>query len=420
MYCKGFDSLKFIPKKGVDSIFWIINENQDTMFSDTLVLHNGYDGIIGFQSSGGEICLLVFPFKISSKGDKTIFCGDTTLLEIASNYYGEGIPSYSWSPGLQLNDSTIQSPCATVKSETSFKITTLTPEGCQSIDSVKVYISPMNHPIICNVSVNNELDNVITIEKPISESISSFNIYRETDIVDVYQNIGYVYYRYGSYTDVDRDVNSNMYSYKYKISIVDDCGIESERSPYHKTMVLDLNYEQDNILNLTWEPYEGFEVSYYNLYKRKIPNTLVEIIKLDIGKIQYKDTLSPDNRYFFYQVEAVDTNYNPNCLNEENIYNSSFSNIATNFYTGINDFLTNSDCILVYPNPTNDEFIIETKNLNDLEGTVEVLNSSGQILKKLYLNHNKTIINMDNFGIGLYLLKIRTNKGIVTKTIAKK
>jgi len=425
IYCSGIDSIKLIPQKDVENICWIINDYQDTICFDTLVLSNGYNGAIRFNSLNGDFDLHIFPFTIETNDDTIIICGDTIFFKIKSNNISNDTLIYRWTPGEYLNDSTIANPFAIVSSETKFIVTALTQEGCQSLDSVKVSFIPMPAPHICNVSVkaefNNEITggNVITWRKPTSESILLFNIYRETDLTDVYQKIGYVYYN-NSPSFIDDYANYNMYSYKYKISILDNCGVESEKSSYHKTMVLHLDFEPDNILNLTWEPYEGINVSYYNFYKGTSPNAMELIAKFDISNTQYRDSVNSNKDFFFYQVEAIDTNYYPICTNPESTYISSFSNIATNNPTGINDLSSNSNFTILYPNPTTNEFTIENKLSNFTNGIVEILNAKGQLVKKVDLFPDKTIVNISNFNNGIYIVKINTNNGVVVEWIIKR
>ena len=69
--------------------------------------------------------------------------------------------------------------------------------------------------------------------------------------------------------------------------------------------------------------------------------------------------------------------------------------------------------IKVYPNPTNNEFIIELKDNSKVE-KVEFIDFSGKIIipKKVELNNSSIKINVSNIIEGIYLLNITTDKEV--------
>jgi hypothetical protein len=76
------------------------------------------------------------------------------------------------------------------------------------------------------------------------------------------------------------------------------------------------------------------------------------------------------------------------------------------------DLVDNS--ITIYPNPIKDEFKIKNYVLN-IEN-VEIYNING----KMILSSTKPTINISHFLAGVYFVKIRTDKGVLTKKIIKK
>lgn len=80
--------------------------------------------------------------------------------------------------------------------------------------------------------------------------------------------------------------------------------------------------------------------------------------------------------------------------------------------TGINEKdLANS--ISIYPNPTNGIFSIEADNME----RIEITSITGEIVKALVVNKNKTTIDLTAYSSGIYFAKIITDKGNVTKKI---
>ena len=53
----------------------------------------------------------------------------------------------------------------------------------------------------------------------------------------------------------------------YKIAAIDVCTNESDLSPAHKTVHLTMNEGVNGEVNLIWNPYEGFTVSNYLIYR---------------------------------------------------------------------------------------------------------------------------------------------------------
>ena len=67
----------------------------------------------------------------------------------------------------------------------------------------------------------------------------------------------------------------------------------------------------------------------------------------------------------------------------------------------------------VYPNPTDNEFIVELKDNSKVE-KVEFVDFSGKVIKpnKVVKTQNRLYINVSNIIEGIYLLNITTDKEI--------
>ena len=425
IYCSGNDSIELISPEIADNICWMINNYQDTICLDTLILPNGHEGFISCQGSGivyGAIHLYIYPFTVDAGEDKTIICGGTAQLEVTSNYTGTDILTYTWAPTAGLDDSTISNPTVAVTDNIEYSVTILTPNGCQSTDSINIYLQSINNPNICIVGVDSTNKNIIVWEKPLSAPIDSFYIYKETNVTNVYHKISTVAYDdYSVY--VDTSSNPNIQSNKYKISLKDACGFESDKSPFHKTMHLSLNQGQNNVWNLIWESYEGFTVSTYYINRGTDQNDLQLIGTSTASNTQYSDFSAPTG-YVYYQIEII----SPNECNPEksssNIRNSkslniSRSNIVTNNPQGVIENSMNSKLITIYPNPAKSEVILELKKNNITNGTIEIINMNGQVIKKVIVRSRKTIINIDELDKGIYTINIKTDKGLVTQKLIK-
>ena len=68
----------------------------------------------------------------------------------------------------------------------------------------------------------------------------------------------------------------------------------------------------------------------------------------------------------------------------------------------------------IYPNPTNGNLRIEAQDLN----TVEVYNLVGQKVYEENINGDECVINMKEFGSGIYMVKIQALNGSTTQKIS--
>lgn len=71
--------------------------------------------------------------------------------------------------------------------------------------------------------------------------------------------------------------------------------------------------------------------------------------------------------------------------------------------------------IVVYPNPTTDNLTIETPD----KSTIEILNIEGQIVKTIFSDSKTTSIDLSNLSSGVYIVTVKTDKGIAIKKFIK-
>jgi chitodextrinase len=280
-----------------------------------------------------------------------------------------------------------------------------------------VYTRYSTIPTIGIVSVNKSNKNMVVWNKPTTTGIASFNIYKETTVSGVYTIIGNVSYSSPSLF-VDNASSPDVQSSKYRISAVDKNGIETDLSLAHKTMHLSINKGMGSSWNLNWEPYEGFTVATYNIYRGTNPNNLSLLGSTSGSSTQYSDLNAP-NGYVYYQLGLVSpTIINPSKVSneaqkvksEQNIssdnYDISLSNIATNGPVGINDVSVDADKITIFPNPVKDLL-----NLTfDGETSFDILNLMGEIVYHGNIKTNATI-EASSFQSGVYVIRFEAGNG---------
>lgn len=308
--------------------------------------------------------------------------------------------TFTWQPGSSLSDSNIQNPIATPSQTTTYTLTATAPNGCVSTSDVTISVIPMQTPDICIVTVNENNNNVVVWEKPVSDVIDSFYIYKETNVSNLYQLIGVVPYENMSVFS-DNSSNPTVQSSKYKITFKDFCGIETEKSEAHKTMHLAINQGVGNTWNLIWEPYLGFEVSTYNIYRGTDPLNLSLIGSTSGSSTQYSDQ-NDHPGVLFYQVEVI----SPNPCDPTRSFTTSRSNIADNQGVGVENYSTsNLSDFKVYPNPATDLLTIYSENSANIQN-VNIYDLQGKMIQNIQYNYSK--IDISQIKSGLYIIQITT------------
>lgn len=338
----------------------------------------------------------------------TIYCPGDQMADITAQPQSGGLISWYYDPGLSyLLDTGEQYNPTGITSTTTYYVTE-TVGVCESHPSeVKIIIknaSPYEYEKICMVTVDiNTGKNMIIWEKTPDMGIASYNVYRETNIVNSYDPMGTL-----SFVDhgffIDNDSDPAVQSYKYKITSVDSCGNESAMSDSHATMHLTLNVGLNEGTNLIWSKYYGFEVQTYNIWRGSSADNMFLIGSVSGSNFTYTD-LYPLAGTNIYQVEVVSP-YSCNINNLKATYSSSLSNAAYRYSVGIVEFGSNK--FRVFPNPVNDILYINSE-IADYE--VEIYDMLG---KKLLSSQNY-FIDVSDLNNGAYLVRIKDQEGVLIR-----
>jgi photosystem II stability/assembly factor-like uncharacterized protein len=354
-----------------------------------------------------SVTVNVIPLSVTATTGN-IFCKDSTQLTTATSFNNSNY-TYSWLPVAGLSDTASSSPKASPALSTIYTVTVNPNNGCGTAqDTAKLSIDALTSPEICLVSVRN-FKNLVIWEKPLSVAIDSFYIYRETDVTNIYEKVGTVAFADSSMF-VDTTSFPLIQSNKYKLAVKDLCNIESVKSSIpHKTMHLTINQGTGTTWNLIWEPYEGFTVNSYKIYRGTSVNNLSLIGSTSGTSTQYTDYTAPAGM-IYYQVQVI----SPNICNPSKGYNKSFSNIASNDpFTGIEQATIISN-IRLFPNPATNTLFI---NGLEISAKAEVYDISGKLLLSKQLNENQ--IDISSLAKGLYFIKLSTAEGSLVRKFVK-
>jgi hypothetical protein len=315
-----------------------------------------------------------------------------------------GFSSYLWSTG-SINSS------ISVSQSSNYSVTVTDNNGCsRTSNPYSVNASFMAPPQVCIVGVDSLTnENRVVWEKPLTLGIDSFYVYKESNLSNVYAKIGAT-----DYNDLAMflDVNSNpaVQAYRYKISALDTCGVETNLGDFHKTIHLTINQGIGGAWNLIWSHYEGLNFGSYNIYRGTDPSNISLLTTIQSNLNSYSD-LTPPTGPLYYQIEVV----NPvNCDPTKSInYGVSRSNIVNNGVLGVNEIANTN--ILVYPNPTNGNITLEVSS--ELVGKrYSIQDFSGRIILTGKISSIQNHIDLQDVARGAYYISIE-NSSSVTKVI---
>ena len=269
---------------------------------------------------------------------------------------------------------------------------------CGSILSVpiKVFLAPE----ICMVSVDTSTNsNLIIWEKVSSAPITSYNVYRESVVKDVYELLGNVSIDSLSvFTDTAAD--PTVQAYKYKITALDSAGNESDiaYSPHQKTMHLVVSDKQGQSgTNLQWNAYEGFDFPTYYIYRSEDRDSYTLVHSISSGSYYNSWTdsyFSNEVLRYFISIEKADS-----CKPAEfakassGPFSQSLSNLEDNGITDtrIAEISSKNNKLHIVPNPMSDKTIITINNKQISE--IRITGIAGRTI------YYKTGIHTDRFEI---------------------
>jgi hypothetical protein len=385
------------------SILWDVNAGSQTTMIATGLSAGNYDALVTDANGCTVIVTGVLSNltpEISLVNTVASDCGSVNGLIDISVTGGSSPYTYLWSDGTVLED------LINVSSGMySVEITDAT--GCLAVMAFQVpqTLPPVMNQSICMVTVDTVTGlNVVVWEKPATSIVSSYNIYRESNTLGVYNLVGNVLYSDLSEFH-DPVANPLVRPWRYKITAVDNCGYLGAQSTEHKTIHLQTGLGFGGEVNLQWDQYGGAAYNRYFISRRLIPGGWAHIDTVPANVHSYTD-LNPPVGTVDYSVEA---DLLTPCASTRTNHNTTRSNKRSN---GIipNDIVESEFNIdRIYPNPVcaGKAFNVE---LNDY-GTIEVYASDGKLILYFEAPPGLNVMNLP-ISAGSYLLRHESKKGV--------
>ena len=273
---------------------------------------------------------------------------------------------------------------------------------------------------VCMVTVDSLTNyNIVVWEKPVTDLIADFLVFKETDQTNVYEVIDTVAYDEASMV-TDYGSNPAIRPYRYKIGFLDNANREFPAGDYHQTIHLTINQGVNGNWNLIWTPYVGFEFASYYIVRKSGSGNYEDIATVSASFNSYTDFDAPDGDVS-YMVKIVHPTGCDFTLRETG-YPEVYSNAASNSVVNVSE---NRDFDFdVFPNPAND--LINLVFGDKIEGQVNVIitDLAGRKIYSIdFRNVNSgqmQTINSTDFEEGLYLMHLQSGeKGRTRKIVVR-
>jgi hypothetical protein len=278
-------------------------------------------------------------------------------------------------------------------------------------------IFPFPETPICMVSVDSLTNfNVIIWEKPVSDLIDHFLVYKETDEANVYEVIDTVGYEEMSMVT---DINSNpdMRPYRYKIGFID---VENRVFPagdFHQTIHLTINQGVNFDWNLIWTSYIGFEYSSYKIMRKTDSGDYVQIATVSASFNSFTDLNAPPGEVsYMIKIEHPD-GCDP--ATRDGAYSGVYSNVASNTLVSVTEGKVSD--FGIYPNPADKQLNISFgKNISGM-AKLKISDPTGRVVYSDEISDVRPgqvhTVNSSSFNEGMYLLQMISGENRITKKI---
>ena len=270
---------------------------------------------------------------------------------------------------------------------------------------------------VCMVSVDSLTNyNKIVWEKPVSDLITDFLIYKETNEANVYEIIDTVGYDEAPMV-TDYGSNPSMRPYRYNIGFSDSENRVFPAGDYHQTIHLTISQGVGGNFNLIWTPYIGFDYASYNILRKTGSGSYDQIATLSSSFNTYTDFNAASNEVAY--IVSINRPGGCNIGLRSSGYSDVYSNVAS---TGLVSVAEIKDVNFnIYPVPANDRINIQFGNNAKGSLSLTIADITGRIIYSTEFNDIRPgqihSINSTSYAEGMYVLNVISEGNRSTKKI---
>ena len=219
------------------------------------------------------------------------------------------------------------------------------------------------------------------------------------------------------------DENAPMGGHCYQVAVLCEGGDSGERSnescatagPCYPPRNLDYELTSNFKVKLMWEsPQLNDGLSGYYLFRKEGDGEYHRIKSLNASAVSFTDNSANQEGHYYYRLYAyygaLDCTSAPA---NRHYYDNVFELHVYYSPTGMDE---NEAQVKVYPNPTKSLITVEAEGMT----AVSVYNTLGQCVLQKEVDGNQTTVDLQHASEGLYMLRIKTEQGIISKRITLK
>ncbi len=264
----------------------------------------------------------------------------------------------------------------------------------------------LENPLVLSATIVN--NNAVIKWADYSTSETGFYIYRAEAGSTNYTNIASVSANTTSYTDGSC---IDLVEYTYKVSAyyssfesLSENTSAAISTDFQNPIILQYTLNESNQPVLTWTDRSNIEDGFEIQRTLEAEDNFVAIDSVGTDITTYTDITAEATKTYKYQVRAY----------SGSILTGYTNTITVSVSTSNNE--TNIEGLSVYPNPVKDILTVKA----DVElSNIEIYSATGLLTKKVEPNTNSTNINLSNYPLGIYYIKINSNNSQQTVNIIK-
>jgi parallel beta-helix repeat protein len=377
-------------------------------------------GVYSLSVSDNNLCTVTIPVLVNNTGGPAVTfktvkgtsCSSANTGAVDINIAGGVFPySYLWSPGGEISQDITSLTIGTYEVKVTDNV------GCVGVNSVVIKQDPPAVNPICMVTVDSVTErNLVVWEKGNTTDVAAYNIYRESSSKEIFQLIATIPVTEESQY-LDSIADPSVRAWKYKLSVVDVCGQESDLSPTHKTIHLTQNLGRNGTVNLIWDSYEGFAVNTYNILRYSQTLGWETLSSMASDQFSYTDKNPPTDQELAYVIEVPHPGGGCSTLKASN-YNSARSNrqaSSVKSTIGVKPFYS-MNSLSIYPNPASDILNLRINQNNLKQVRVDIIDVKGQVILNnkypSFGNQFNTNIDISRIPKGIYILRIGSDGNV--------